>query len=93
MMDMENTCIGDFEFGIEPEHWQPAEPVAKSRGLEILRQDFGHMRKIREYETREARYRAALDRAAEILIDGDAIARETFARQIINLLDRQENDG
>lgn len=59
-----------------------------SRGLAFLRQDVGHMRKIREHETREIRYRAALERAAQILIDGDGIEREIFARQIIDLLDR-----
>lgn len=87
MMGMENTCIGDFEHGIEPEHWQPyEEPVAQSRGLAFLRQDVGHMRKIREHDAREARYKAALERAAQILIDGDAIEREVFARQILDLL-------
>ena len=33
------------------------EPI--SRGIAFLRQDVGHMRKIKEYETREARHLAA----------------------------------
>lgn len=57
-----------------------------SRGLAFLRQDVGHMRKIREHETREARLRSLLERAAQALIDGDGIEREQVARQIIDAL-------
>jgi len=57
-----------------------------SRGLAFLRQDVGHMRKIREFETRAAKQEAMLERAAQILIDGDVIEREIFSRQIYDLL-------
>ena len=62
-----------------------------SLGMTFLKQDVGHMRKIREYETREARYRAALERAAQVMIDGDVIEREIISRQIIGLLNHQED--
>lgn len=61
-----------------------------SRGLAFLKQDVGHMRKVRAYETEVARYRAALERAAQVMIDGDLFEREQFARQILDLLQNQE---
>lgn len=64
-----------------------------SRGLAFLRQDVGHMRKIREHETREAKLEAMLERAAQVLIDGDAIEQEIFARQIFDLLGTRGDEG
>lgn len=61
-----------------------------SRGLAFLKQDVGHMRKVRAYEAEVARYRAALERAAQVLIDGDAVEREHFARQILDVIQSQE---
>jgi hypothetical protein len=61
-----------------------------SRGLAFLKQDVGHMRKVRAYETEVARYRAALERAAEVLIDGDIAERAQFHLQIKELLQSQE---
>ena len=63
------------------------EPL--SRGIAFLRQDVGHMRKIREYETREARHLAALERAADALMDGAKDEQITIALQIKGLLDSQ----
>jgi hypothetical protein len=48
------------------------------------------MRKVRAYETEVARYRAALERAAEVLIDGDIAERAQFHLQINELLQSQE---
>lgn len=61
-----------------------------SRGLAFLKQDVGHMRKVRELGTKLARYEASLERAAQVLIDGDVIERELFARQILDVLQSED---
>ena len=60
-----------------------------SRGLAFLKQDGGHAKKIKEHQAREARYEAAMERAAQVLIDGDEIERAAIAKQIEALLDQQ----
>lgn len=70
---------------------QMHEPL--SRGIAFLRQDVGHMRKIREYELREAKLEAMLQLAVRVLIDGQEIERLSIAKQIKCLLDHQEATG
>lgn len=53
-----------------------------SRGLAFLRQDVGHMLKIREHETRTARLTALLRRASHALAQGDKWERVEVAMQI-----------
>lgn len=60
-----------------------------SRGLAFLRQDVGHMKRIREYETREAKREALLKRAAQVMVNGNKIERRTIAKQIDELLDQR----
>lgn len=63
MSCLENTSIGDFEFGIEPrervilpmDEVVPgarvcAQRMVQSRAMSLLKQDHSHARKIREYE-------------------------------------------
>lgn len=92
-MGMESTCIGDFEHGIEPEHWLPrVEPATQSKAMSLLKQDVSHARRIREYEdqakddqVRIAKLEGALRLAIKVLVDGDQNEREQVAKQIHNL--------
>jgi len=60
-----------------------------SRGLAFLRQDVGHMKRIREFETREAKWEALLKRAAQVMVNGNKNERRTIAKQIDELLDQR----
>ena len=53
-----------------------------SRGLAFLRQDVGHMRKVKQFQTREARLTALLQRASKALAQGDKWERVEVALQI-----------
>lgn len=53
-----------------------------SRGLAFLRQDVGHMRKVKQLQTREARLTALLLRASQALAQGDKWERVEVAMQI-----------
>ena len=64
-----------------------------SRGLAFLRQDVGHAKKIKEHKTKEARYEAMLERAGQVLIDGDEIERAAIAKQIEALLTQQDDEA
>lgn len=63
MSGLENTSMGDFEFGIEPGAIfileqdevrpgviQTAQRMVQNRAMSLLKQDHSHARKIREYE-------------------------------------------
>lgn len=63
MSGLENTSMGDFEFGIEPggqvllgqEEVVPctrecAHRMVQNRAMSLLKQDHSHARKIREYD-------------------------------------------
>ena len=63
MSGLENTSMGDFEFGIEPGGLVDLSPgglvpgprecarhMIRNRAMSLLKQDHSHARKIREYE-------------------------------------------
>ena len=63
MSGLQNTDMGDFEFGIEPGAIsilapdevrpgviQTAQRMVQNRAMSLLKQDHSHARKIREYE-------------------------------------------
>lgn len=58
-----------------------------SRGLAFLKQDVGHMKRIREYQAREAKLEALLDLAKKALRTGDDIERLDVADQISATVD------
>ena len=62
-----------------------------SRGLAFLRQDVGHLKKIKQHQTREARLTALLQRASHALAQGDKWERIEVALQIETTL--AELDG
>lgn len=66
-----------------------AEPY--SRGKAFLKQDVGHMRKIREHEYSEARMEALLELAKQALVDGNKKERTTIAKQIDALLGQRRD--
>ena len=68
-----------------------------SRGMAFLKQDVGHMKKVREFEAREAKLEALLLRAKQALLlrakqalrNGDDIERLDVAEQISFVIDAQ----
>ena len=60
-----------------------------SRGMAFLKQDVGHMKKVREFEAREAKLEALLLRAKQALRNGDDIERLDVAEQISFVIDAQ----
>lgn len=61
-----------------------------SRGLAFLKQDVGHMKKVREFEAREAKLEALLLRANQALRNGDDIERLDVAEQISVVVESRE---
>ena len=82
MMDMETTCIGDFEFDTLPE----LEPKTQSRAMMLLKQDVSHAAKIREHLGYESRLEGLLQLASRVLLNGDKAERDDVAAQIQALL-------
>lgn len=92
MMGIEATCIGDFEFGIEPEHWpagrlETMPSPTQSKGMALLKQDVSHAAKIREHARYESRLEGLLQLASRVLLNGDEAERVDVAKQIQALLD------
>lgn len=91
-MDMEATCIGDFEFGLEPELQEPGRletmpAPTQSTAMALLKQDVSHAAKIREHVRYESKLEGILQLASRVLLNGDEAERVDVANQIQALLD------
>jgi hypothetical protein len=86
MMGMESTCIGDFEFGIEPEQVETI-PLIQGKAIMLLKQDVSHAAKLREHVRYESKLEGLLQLASRVLLNGDKAERDDVATQIQDLLD------